>query len=309
VQDVDTLAGLCLLLRASTLREIGPFDERFGHGNCEDDDYCLRLRQHGYRLVIARRAFLHHEGHATFRALGLDVREQITRRMAQFADKWAAHAAGRATIAALRGDLEAAAAAAHDARREWPRWPDAELHAGRFYAQRGDAVLAVRCLTAFLQQCPAHVDARLELGLAALRCGDGARGAAVLGDTVARYQLSHDQQRRLLQRLGQLAYERGAYADAERHFQGALELQPASGELCNWLGLCRLGCGDHDGAAVAFLAAIEHGNALAHTNLGICRHAQGDQAAARSHFRTACELLPDDRVARANYDALHSCTG
>ena len=73
LQDADTLAGLCLLMRRSTLAEIGSFDTRFGHGNYEDDDFCLRLRLRGYRLVIARRAFLRHDGHPTVRPLGLDL--------------------------------------------------------------------------------------------------------------------------------------------------------------------------------------------------------------------------------------------
>ncbi|MCA8949084.1 MAG: glycosyltransferase family 2 protein, partial [Planctomycetes bacterium] len=98
-QDVESLAGLCLMLRRETVAEIGPLDERYGLGNFEDDDWCLRLRLHGYRLVVARRAFLHHEGHATFRALGLDIANELRLRMTSFEQKWDSDPAGRATLA------------------------------------------------------------------------------------------------------------------------------------------------------------------------------------------------------------------
>src|SRR5690606_10229129 len=52
VQDVEALSGLCLLMRRTTLERVGNFDERFGHGNFEDDDFSLRLRLLGMRLVI-----------------------------------------------------------------------------------------------------------------------------------------------------------------------------------------------------------------------------------------------------------------
>lgn len=309
LQDADTLAGLCLLLRRTTLRSVGPFDERFGHGNCEDDDYCLRLRQRGLRLVIARRAFLHHEGHATFRALGLDVRTEIARRMGDFVQKWRGDACGRAVIAAWRGDVTAAAAAARVARREWPQWLDADWHLGREALQRGDAPTAVAHLTAFLRSCPAHVGARLALGAALLQSGAPRPAHALLTATVGAFRLRNEQQAGLLEQLGALAADRGEHAAAERHFAQALEHTPQSGELHNRLGLSRLALGDHAGAAPAFAAAAERGCAIAHTNLGICRHALGDASAAMQSFARAVELLPDDRVARCNYELALGASG
>jgi GT2 family glycosyltransferase len=88
VQDVDTLSGLCLLARTDTWRRLGGFDERFVPGNYEDDDLSLRARLCGLRLVIARDAFLHHEAHQSFRALGIDVKDEIRRQHAVFARKW-----------------------------------------------------------------------------------------------------------------------------------------------------------------------------------------------------------------------------
>ncbi|WP_340024896.1 glycosyltransferase family 2 protein [Paenibacillus sp. FSL K6-1096] len=65
VQEVRRLIGFCLLVKRSVLEEIGWFDERYGLGNYEDDDLCLRALQHGYKLLIALDSFIHHIGHAS----------------------------------------------------------------------------------------------------------------------------------------------------------------------------------------------------------------------------------------------------
>mgnify|MGYP001492405561 CR=1 FL=1 len=306
MQDVDTLAGLCLLVRRSTFDRVGLFDERFGHGNFEDDDLCLRLRLHGLRLVIARRAFLHHEGHATFRALGLDLRTEIERRRAQFVAKWRRDPAGRAVVAALAGDLLGAAAAATDARRVWPDWPDADWHLARRDAALGDHAAAARRLQTLLQRCPLHSDAALALTEALLRSGDGTAGRAQAARTAMAFHLDVAQQVRLLTALGEHDYTQQRPAAAAAHFTAALELQPDDASLQNWLGLCHLDTGDLTAAERAFETAAAAGYALAHTNLGICHHRRGDDDGAERCFERAVELLPADGTARRNLAALRS---
>ncbi|MCK5943446.1 MAG: glycosyltransferase [Planctomycetes bacterium] len=303
VQDADTLAGLCLMMRRSTLDRVGLFDERFGHGNYEDDDLSLRLRLHGYRLAIARRAFLHHEGHATFQALGLDLKQQIDKRLAQFRAKWQHHPAGLAVLAGLHHDLALAAGAADEARRRCPQWLDADWHLGRFHERHGDAVTAITHLRQFLRSCPEHVEARLTLGLAQLRSGQRADGQRTLEQTLSRHRPTHAQEARMLERLGELAYEDGELTAAAAHFGTAVELQPERNELHNWLGLALLGLERVGDARDAFSRACELGHALAHTNLGICQHRLGQLEAAVASFARAVELLPDDPIARANYEA------
>ena len=50
---VPRLVGFCLVIRDVTLAAVGHFDERFGMGNFEDDDYGLRVRKAGWRLAMA----------------------------------------------------------------------------------------------------------------------------------------------------------------------------------------------------------------------------------------------------------------
>jgi len=302
LQDVDTLAGLCLLLRRSVLDEVGLFDERFGHGNFEDDDFCLRLRLRGHRLVIARRAFLHHEGHATFRAMGLDLKEEIARRFTQFAAKWQNDPAGRATIAAIRGDAATAAAESLDARLRWPRWADADWLLAKASLQRGDRDAASAALRACLRECPFHTDAAV--ALCCLSIADSATPERDVTTLASSHHLSSDHEARLFAALGELAYRRGDHRTAAAHFAAASERRPTDGELQNWLGLARLAADDLDAASSAFETAIRHGCALAHTNLGITLHRRGRTTAAREAFARAVELLPDHDVARQN---LASC--
>jgi len=89
--ETPRLVGFCLLIREQTWRELGPFDEAYGIGNFEDDDYCIRALRANYRLCIAQDAFVFHYGSRTFLGMGLTddkwdtlLAENATR----FQDKW-----------------------------------------------------------------------------------------------------------------------------------------------------------------------------------------------------------------------------
>lgn len=89
------LVGFCLLLRREVVDAVGGFDERFGRGNCEDDDWCLRAHQAGWEARIARGVFVHHTGGRTFAGEGIDYAKCLRENFERFKEKWGMDAAAR----------------------------------------------------------------------------------------------------------------------------------------------------------------------------------------------------------------------
>ncbi|MFE4714201.1 MULTISPECIES: glycosyltransferase family 2 protein [Paenibacillus] len=83
------LVGLCFLLKREVLNSVGLLDERFSPGHYEDDDYCYRARQQGYRLLIAGDCLVHHEGSASFKEVyDSGWGDLVERNRGKFIDKW-----------------------------------------------------------------------------------------------------------------------------------------------------------------------------------------------------------------------------
>lgn len=87
--DVDVAALFCALLRKSLWTELGGLDERFETGMFEDDDFSLRVRQGGLRVVTAEDCFIHHFGQGSFTKLPRNTYEEIfSRNRRRFEEKW-----------------------------------------------------------------------------------------------------------------------------------------------------------------------------------------------------------------------------
>lgn len=65
-QDVDFLTGAAMALRLRSLGQVGVFDEIFSPGYYEDVDLCVRLREHGWRVLYCPRATATHVESASF---------------------------------------------------------------------------------------------------------------------------------------------------------------------------------------------------------------------------------------------------
>ena len=75
--SVPVLNGFCTLFRAEAIRHIGLLDEkRFPKGYGEENDYCVRLSDAGYRLLVCEDAYVFHVKSASF---GHETRVKLSR--------------------------------------------------------------------------------------------------------------------------------------------------------------------------------------------------------------------------------------
>jgi GT2 family glycosyltransferase len=80
---LPTLGGFCLFLRRELVHRVGYFDERFGLGCGEEDDFAYRAIRAGFKPVWVQGAYVHHFGHCSFTAeLGTRSRDLWVRNRA-----------------------------------------------------------------------------------------------------------------------------------------------------------------------------------------------------------------------------------
>ncbi|WP_425060460.1 hypothetical protein SCACP_11740 [Sporomusa carbonis] len=82
------LIGYCLLIKAEVISKIGLLEEAFSPGNYEDDDYSLRIRNAGYRLVLCRDTFIHHFGGTSFGEQAVQYNSLLETNKRKFIEKW-----------------------------------------------------------------------------------------------------------------------------------------------------------------------------------------------------------------------------
>lgn len=304
VEDASTLAGLCWLLPRDTWQRLGPLDDRFGIGNYEDDDYCLRARLAGMRLGIVRDAFLHHHGHRTFRALGVDYGQVLAERGRIFAAKWQDDPAARALAAEQAGELLAAEHWARLGLGRHPAWVDGPLLLANAAALRGDVAAARAHLRHFRAACPnlpraLALEARLRLEAREFEAAE-----AALAELFVRTHPEPGLAAATLAHFARVHLDAGRLEDAERHVSWLRELDPGRADAANLQGALHLARGAFAAAADSFAAAHRGGDPDALTNLGIAlwrlgRTAEALQAATRAAARAAAP-----GPARANLGAM-----
>ena len=82
------LVFFCVAIKREVIDKIGLLDEQFSPGNFEDDDYCLRAIEAGFRLGIANDVYVHHFGSVTHRAENVEYERLMKRNRAIFDKKW-----------------------------------------------------------------------------------------------------------------------------------------------------------------------------------------------------------------------------
>jgi GT2 family glycosyltransferase len=66
IVDIPSGIGFCLYVSRACLDRVGCLSEDFDRGYLEDVDFCLRVRQHGFRNVCAPAVYIGHAGSKSF---------------------------------------------------------------------------------------------------------------------------------------------------------------------------------------------------------------------------------------------------
>jgi len=64
--EAERLGFFCVAFRRDLIEAVGLLDEKYDLGFYEDDDYCIRTRQAGFRLICREDVFIYHRGSASF---------------------------------------------------------------------------------------------------------------------------------------------------------------------------------------------------------------------------------------------------
>jgi len=88
IEQALWIVGFCVLIRRDLIEKIGGLDDRFGRGNYEDTDYCLRAFLAGYKAVVARDSFVHHFGSRSFVDGKVDYDRELDEKFEIFRRKW-----------------------------------------------------------------------------------------------------------------------------------------------------------------------------------------------------------------------------
>lgn len=85
----DLLGFFCVAIRRNVWERVGTLDPAYGLGMFEDDDYCERVRNAGYRLAIVEDAFVYHHGSVTIKKLKNHVYNELwNKNKAYYEQKW-----------------------------------------------------------------------------------------------------------------------------------------------------------------------------------------------------------------------------
>lgn len=88
---IATVAFFCVMLPRAVYDSVGGLDEAFGLGFFEDDDYCRRVEQAGWKVACAEDVFVHHHLSASFDQVGAERKKELfEKNKAIYEAKWGA---------------------------------------------------------------------------------------------------------------------------------------------------------------------------------------------------------------------------
>ena len=67
--ETNKLTFFCVAIKKELLQTVGLLDENYGRGYFEDDDFCRRAQNKGYKLICVEDSFVYHQGCLSFKDL------------------------------------------------------------------------------------------------------------------------------------------------------------------------------------------------------------------------------------------------
>ncbi|WMC91699.1 glycosyltransferase family 2 protein [Kineothrix sp. MB12-C1] len=64
--DLVTGVGFAFLIKRELIKKYGLFDEVFSPGYNEENDFCMRVRKYGYKIIAANKAYIFHDESKSF---------------------------------------------------------------------------------------------------------------------------------------------------------------------------------------------------------------------------------------------------
>lgn len=68
-QEMYSVRGFCMLIKRAVIDRIGFLDEAYGMGYFEENDYSVRAKRAGFRIVRAKGAYVYHKEETTFKVM------------------------------------------------------------------------------------------------------------------------------------------------------------------------------------------------------------------------------------------------
>jgi len=87
-EPLSRLVFFCVAIKREVIDKIGYLDEIFSPGNFEDDDFCLRAIEAGFRCGVAKDILIWHFGSITHKSENIDLKKLLEKNGKVFAEKW-----------------------------------------------------------------------------------------------------------------------------------------------------------------------------------------------------------------------------
>lgn len=274
------IVGFCMLFKRSLAEKIGGFDESFGTGNYEDDDFCLRAMLEGFQNYIAGDVFIHHYRSISFIGNNIDYRSTISGNRGLLAKKWTLN------TAAPEGRKLAVLKAVESAEKIY---------------ERGDIEKAVEALVDCIKITPDSAKIYMELArifIESKRFGEAWAALEAMPESAKEDMKS-------LEYAGYAKEGLGEDADAARYARKMLSMHDTYAPALNLKGVIAFKANEKDRAKEWFENAVhaDPGYGEAHTNLGVLSWGREQKEDALRHLQKGFILCPTSPDAASLYYA------